>query len=252
MLGVTVRWLTASLDRPARSFVEVSSYWTALTGSSVSPAAGENGEFVTLVPPDGDAYLRLQRTDQGGGSHLDVHVDDLEGFARHAEEAGATRERHADGRAVLRSPAGLPWCVTGYRGQTALPSPQPAGDTGHVHFVDQICIDIPEARFEDECAFWRRVTGWELNESEVRPEYRVLTRPRSCPLRVLLQRCGDDAPARAHLDVSSTDRDAVVAHHSAQGGRVTARFAYWTVLTDPAGLAYCVTDRDPHTGRLRM
>jgi hypothetical protein len=25
---------------------------------------------------------------------------------------------------------------------------------------------------------------------------------------------------------------------------------FWTVLTDPAGLVYCVTDRDPATGRL--
>jgi len=29
-----------------------------------------------------------------------------------------------------------------------------------------------------------------------------------------------------------------------------AREEFWTVLTDPAGLAYCITDRDPATGEL--
>jgi len=33
------------------------------------------------------------------------------------------------------------------------------------------------------------------------------------------------------------------------GGR-GGREEFWTVLTDPAGLAYCITDRDPATGEL--
>jgi hypothetical protein len=29
-----------------------------------------------------------------------------------------------------------------------------------------------------------------------------------------------------------------------------AREGFWTVLTDPAGLPYCITDRDPAAGDL--
>ena len=54
----------------------------------------------------------------------------------------------------------------------------------------------------------------------------------------------------AHLDLGTTDREAETARHLALGASVVAREEFWTVLTDPAGLAYCITDRDPATGEL--
>ena len=40
--------------------------------------------------------------------------------------------------------------------------------------------------------------------------------------------------------------------HVALGATVLAREEFWTVLADPAGLPYCITDRDPATGELAL
>jgi hypothetical protein len=246
-----VRWLTGFIDRPSASFDSAVAFWSAVTGSSLSPPRGEADQFATLIPPDGDPYLRVQRLGDGhGGSHLDVHVDDIMGFARRALAVGAVEQRGYADVVVLRSPAGLPWCVVGHHGARVRPAPQAAGDTGRLHLVDQVCIDIPVSRFDEECAFWSHVTGWKQGQSSLRSEFRFLVRPEGCPLRLLLQRCDDDGPARAHLDFASSDVGHVVAHHVRLGGTVAAVFEHWTVMTDPAGIRYCVTARDPATGRL--
>jgi hypothetical protein len=61
------------------------------------------------------------------------------------------------------------------------------------------------------------------------------------PLRLLLQRV--DGPAGMHLDLACGDRAAEVAWHVSLGARTVAEFERWTTLRDPAGRAYCVTDR---------
>jgi hypothetical protein len=63
-------------------------FWAAVTGSTLPPSRGRSGEFVTVIPSHGDPHLRVQRIDEGpGGSHLDLHVDDV--GARPAREAHA-------------------------------------------------------------------------------------------------------------------------------------------------------------------
>jgi hypothetical protein len=98
------------------------------------------------------------------------------------------------------------------------------------------------------CGFWARVTGWELRRSTLRWEFAYLVRPDWCPLRLLLQRRRDEGPARAHLDLASSDVASAVDHHVRQGASVEAVFEHWTVLSDPAGSPYCITARDPLTG----
>jgi predicted enzyme related to lactoylglutathione lyase len=247
---MVVRWLTAFIDRPSASFDSAARFWSAVTGSTLSPPRGEAGEFASLIPPDGDPYVRVQRVTEGQGtSHLDVHVDDIKAFARRAVAAGADEQDGYD-VVVLRSPAGLPWCVVGHHGERVRPAPQQVGDTGCLHLVDQLCIDIPASRFDEECAFWSKVTTWELRQSSLRREFRFLVRPEGCPIRLLLQRCDDERPARAHLDFASTDAGLVVAHHQRLGATVAEVFDHWTVMTDPSGIPYCVTDRDPTTGTM--
>ncbi len=247
---MTVRWLTAFIDRPAASHDAAARFWSALTASALSPSRGQHGQFATLIPPDGDAYLRAQRLAEGpAGTHLDVHVDDIGASARRAVDAGARQVQAYDDVVVLRSPAGLPWCVVEHHGERSRPPPLPAGDTGELHLVDQICIDIPASRFDEECAFWSRITGWEVRQSSLRSEFRYLVRPDACPLRVLLQRLEEQhGVARAHLDVASTDVEQVVAHHVRLGATIRGLFDHWTVLADPSGVRYCVTARDPRTG----
>jgi hypothetical protein len=119
--------------------------------------------------------------------------------------------------------------------------------------VDQLCIDIPGDRFDEECEFWANLTGWELRSSSVRREFKFLTRPAWSPLRLLLQRRDDaDGPARAHLDFASDEVDGLVRQHETLGASVAGVFDHWTVMNDPAGHAYCITSRDPRTGVLPL
>jgi Glyoxalase-like domain len=128
------------------------------------------------------------------------------------------------------------------------PSLWPGGDRS---LVDQLCLDIPPGAFAVECAFWAALTGWE-RRSGSRPEFESLVRPPGMPLRLLLQRVGDEqvARGRAHLDLACDDVTAERRRHEALGATVVRTMPNWTTLLDPAGLAYCITCRDPGTGTL--
>ncbi|MCW2784344.1 MAG: hypothetical protein JWP74_861 [Marmoricola sp.] len=223
-------WITAFLDVPASRYERTVAFWSAATGSNLSAPRGADGEFATLVPPDGDAYLRVQRVSSGQTRvHLDLHAPD-QSFE------------------VLSSPGGLTWCaVPGEEDTRPLPRLWAAG---HTSLVDQVCLDIPPAAFDAECAYWAARTGWELRETG-RPEFRVLVRPGTMPLRILLQRLDEsDGPVRAHLDLATTDRAAETGRHRDLGAEVLRVRERWTVLRDPGGASYCITDRDPYTGLL--
>ena len=85
-----------------------------------------------------------------------------------------------------------------------------------------------------------------------RPEFAWVRMPGGPrPLDLLLQRLDrEDGPTSAHLDLGTTDRVAETERHVALGARIVAEEEFWTVLADPAGLPYCITDRDPATGEL--
>lgn len=252
---MAVRWLTAFIDRPAVDHQVAARFWSAVTGTTPSPARGDAGQFATLVPAGGDAHLRLQRIADGpGGCHLDVHVDDGDAAAARAVAAGATVVDRLDDVTVLRSPAGLPWCLVGHQGEhvrtAPVPLTPPAG--GPRTLVDQLCIDVPAAGYEAECAFWAALTGWDHHRTG-REELSYLVRPEGMPLRLLLQRLGPDdgrTVASAHLDLACDDVDAAVAAHVALGAEVVRRHPAWTAMADPSGYPYCLTSRDPDTGVL--
>jgi hypothetical protein len=129
--------------------------------------------------------------------------------------------------------------------------PRPASwPGGHTSLVDQICLDIPSRKYDKVCADWAARTSWPLRQLGS-PEFRCLERPPGQPLRVLLQRLGEmDGRVRAHLDIATTDRAAEIARHIALGGKVFHPRPVWTAMTDPHGMVYCITDRDPETGKL--
>lgn len=227
-------WITAFVDVPASRHAVSASFWAGVTGSTLSRPRGADGEFATFLPPDGDAYLRLQRTVSGSaGIHLDLHDPDQDWEPS-------------------RSPGGLPYCLNeGEPGTRPLPRIWAAG---HTSLVDQVCLDVPPSVYDEECDFWAATTGWELVQTP-RAEFRALVRPEEVPLRILLQRLdADPGPGdnhvRAHLDIATSDRDAEVERHRTLGARVETTRAHWTVLRDPGGAAYCITDRDPYTGLL--
>lgn len=247
-----VRWITASVDLPPdRTDIGVA-FWRAVTSTALSSRRGEREEFVTLLPPDGDAYLRVQtvaQREQTARVHLDLHVDDTHTMTRHAAALGAMVACTRGDLVVLTSPGGLPFCICAHDGAAVRPPPLRV-DAGHHSLVDQVCIDIPPRSWPHECGFWRDLTGWEVRPGS-RPEFRYLARPAGMPLRLLLQRLDadpDGGRVRAHLDLACSDVDAEVARHRRLGARIVAVQTSWVVMVDPAGAHYCITGRDPTTG----
>lgn len=221
-------------------------FWCAVTGGSLSPWRAER--FVTILPVDGDAALRLQLTDDGTpGAHLDLHVNEPAVTVAGLVDRGArVLDDTCDDVTVLLSPAGIVFCVVAADDERTRPSPLVVG--GVTSAMDQVCLDIPREHYDAEVRWWEAATGWKSVRGS-RPEFGVLERPPGVALRVLLQRI-DDGPAGIHLDLASSDRAGCVAEHVRRGATRLREGDRWTVLTDPSGRAYCVTDRDPTTGGL--
>jgi predicted enzyme related to lactoylglutathione lyase len=246
-----IEWLTAFLDFPPATVGPASAYWQAVTGYQLSAPRGPAAEFATLLPGQGGAFLRVQRT--GGGSpgcHLDIHATDVRSLTDRALQLGAhpTDQEPVPGLAVLRSPGGLGFCLTREQEFAQRPHPQrwPAGQRS---LLDQLTIDMPAAAVAREMAFWAELTGWPLRDSPG-SEFAALNRPDGMPLRLLLQRLGEPSgPCRAHVDLACDDVPAEVRRHQALGGTVLRVTDIFTTLLDPAGQPYCVTSRNPDTGR---
>lgn len=267
-----IRWTTALLDIPLDTYRDTVDFWCAVTDSRMSSRRGSSGEYQTLLPrePGVDAFLRSQMFDDGPRVHLDLHVsaaaltaerdatlptdrEERRAAARaaaladgrdHALARGASLVHDAGTHVVLTSPGGFVFCLVGDNGETARPGPVGGA------IVDQLCLDVPAPLFESEVTFWESLTGWEASG---RGDLVPLRRPEGQPLRLLLQRLGDDprATVTAHLDLAvGRDRTAVVESHLALGARLVGHGRRWTTLLDPSGLPYCLTDRDPTTGLL--
>ncbi|MEV4640145.1 VOC family protein [Actinoplanes sp. NPDC049548] len=241
----SVRWITGFLDSPSRA---ADGFWQAVTASTLSSRRGPGGEFATLLPGGGDAYLRVQVVGDGlARAHLDLHVEDVPAQARRVVGLGAVVVLDEGDLVVLRSPAGLLFCLVRWHGEAVRPAL--VGSPGGRSVVDQWCLDIPAGSFEAEADFWAAVTGWPRRSGSL-PEFDFLVRPEAMPLRLLLQRIGGPV-AGMHPDLAAEDRLAEVARHEGLGACVVRATPSWTTLSDPVGRLYCVTDRDPVTGRPR-
>jgi hypothetical protein len=238
--------LTAFLDLAPDEHDPGLELWERLTGYERSAARGDDGEFVTLVPPHGDSYLRVQRLGSGPSRvHLDVHVEDPRGSALEALGLGAAMVADERGCLTMTSPGGFLFCLVSH----APPGAPPATSWlyGTRSRVDQVCLDIPPSVFDEEFAFWESLTSWEARPPRPDVEFARLTPPAGQPLQLLLQRLDQDEQAvRAHLDWCATDRDAEVQRQVAGGATFVKRYPRgWTVLTGPDGFTYCVTERSP-------
>lgn len=242
-------WITAYLDYSADHIAVASAFWSGASGFELSEPRGDEEEYWTLLPPAGDDFLDLQRLAEGQDRvHLDLHVDDASTAAARAVDLGAKvlAER---GYVVLASPGGFVFCFVHERAEVVPQAMSWPG--GQRSAIDQVCLDISAEVYDSECEFWRQVTGWQLRSSQTHPEFRRLVPLMDQPLGLLLQRLGAEDGERvigAHLDLAATDRAAETARHVALGATVLDARPSWTVLADPVGAAYCITDRRPQTG----
>ncbi len=237
----SVRWAWILLDTPAEAAPVAWSFWASVTGGSLAPVRGDEGEFSTLLPERGGAWVKLQAVGSGsGGVHLDLDVDDVHAEAARAASCGAVRAGAVgETVVVMRSPGGFTFCLTTYDGESG-----PARE-GLGVVLDQVCLDVPRAAWDAEVAFWEALTGWELRDSD-EPGFAYLVRPHDVAVRVLLQRVDDEhGPVRGHVDLACADRAAETARHLAAGATVVREHHFWTVMSDPSGRVYCLTDRSP-------
>ena len=247
-----IRWMWAFLDRPLPQFDRAAEFWCAVTDADLSPRRGADQEFATFLPrhAEADACLKLQGVSGGGGAHLDLDVDDVARTTRVAIEQHGASLLLRDGRdlAVLRTPGGQLFCVSKWAGHARRP-PTVEHPDGSASRVDQVTFDISPEHFAWEADFWSGLTGWELRPSKL-PEFVRLDVPAELPINILLQRRDTSGPAGAHVDVACSDVDQVRALHESLGASKVADGKAWQVMHDPVGGVYCLTPRDPRTGRL--
>lgn len=237
-------WITAFLDLTPETFDDGVRFWQEVTGYALSEPRGDDGQFATLLPPTGDAHLRVQRY-SGARSriHLDLHVASPRVAADRAVALGA-REIADLGHVVMSSPGGFMFCFVP-EGERK-PAPPVEWPGGHRSQVDQVCLDLPGELHDREIEFWQDVTARELVASTGYAEFHRLRRPPGQRLELLVQRLDEPLhEVRGHLDLATSDRAAETARHQALGATVVVAREGWTVLTDPAGSAYCLTDREP-------
>lgn len=242
---MNVRWTYAFIDRPGALAEGAGTFWAAVTEARPSEPSGEDGEFVTLSVAGADACVGMQRVVSGtGGTHLDFSVDDIPEFVTAARRLGARTVAEHEGWTVLRSPAGHLFCAIPWHGESVRP-PVVRGSR-----LDQVCLDVPPSRYDAEVAFWSGLlAGWSAAPGSL-PEFHVVRPPAGLPVRILLQRIGEDRPVSAHPDLACADIAATRARHEGYGAVCVAEFGHWTVMRDPTGGVYCLTGRHPGTGLL--
>jgi hypothetical protein len=244
----------AFLDLPEEGLDEAVEFWRAVTRTTLSRWRGDRAQFATLVPQDGDAWVKVQRVGGRGGVHVDLDVDVPLAEARgHASSLGAdvvAEVMDDDGRlevVVCRSPGGFLFCLTAW---SPSPSPSARGQVreGQPSLLDQVCLDIPADRYAAEVGFWSALTGWGVQPVDS-PEFERLEWLPGLPVRFLLQRLDDaSGPVRAHVDLACADAPAEVARHVGLGATEVRPGRVWFVLRDPTGHEYCCTTREPRTG----
>jgi len=236
---VRVRWVWVFLDLPSEG-VE---FWRQVTRTELSSWRGERQEFATLLPAEGDPWVKVQRVGGAGGVHVDLDVDVPLAAARdEAVGLGAELVGELDDVVVCRSPGGQAFCLC------AGPAGRRQVREQHGSLLDQVCLDIPRHRYAVEVAFWSALTGWAVVD-DATDEFERLEWPRELPARFLLQRLDErDGPVRAHVDLACADRDAEARRHVRLGAGVVGPGRGWTVMRDPNGTRYCCTGRDPLTG----
>jgi hypothetical protein len=245
---MTVRWVWAFLDLPEEGFAESVEFWRQVSRSRLSPWRGDGRQFATLLPEDGDPWLKVQRVSGPGGVHVDLDIDvPLDEAAAQAESLGARVRQRRGGVVVCESPGGFGFCLADWRHHGA---PRRQVRRRQPSLVDQVCLDIPASRYAGEVAFWSSLTGWAVDKGHP-DEFVRLAWPQGRPVHFLLQRLDEeDGPVRGHLDLAARDRRAEVERHVVLGAQEEGPGRGWTVMSGPAGHRYCITDRSPEVTNL--
>ncbi len=108
----------------------------------------------------------------------------------------------------------------------------------HYSRLSKIVIDVPADVHDEELVFWQGLTGQELTRYERYPEYHGADLP-GRDLGLLVQRIGV-GHSRVHVDIHTDDLAAEVARLEALGAKREFQVHAWWVMSDPAGMLFCV------------
>jgi hypothetical protein len=239
-------WVDCILDTPTELAETTRSFWAAALGWEIGEPWPGHPEFVSLEPPQGESPLHVQVIDGRPRLHVDLTVRDIDAERFRLLGLGATEAARTEDWQVMASPGGLPFCLVRESRGTARPSAVRWLD-GHATNLVQVCIDSPEHLHDDEVAFWRAATGWDLHPSES-PEFAGKCYPEDGPIHFLFQRLGPDddgGQTRAHLDLASDDLPAEVDRLMSLGATLAGPGSGWVALKDPTGMPFCVTAQPP-------
>jgi predicted enzyme related to lactoylglutathione lyase len=100
-------------------------------------------------------------------------------------------------------------------------------------------FDVPPEAFSSEAAFWAGALGVGASVDENEPDY-VEFAGHSSGLQVMVQRIGDHAEPRVHLDIETDDVEAEIRRLERLGATRVEPVKTWWVMRDPAGLLFCV------------
>jgi predicted enzyme related to lactoylglutathione lyase len=112
----------------------------------------------------------------------------------------------------------------------------------HYSRLSKIVIDVPEDVHDQELAFWQGAMGLTLVRYQRHPEYHGADL-HGHDLGLLVQRLGS-GHSRMHVDIHTDDLAAEMARLEALGAKREFQVDTWWVMSDPAGLLFCVIPDD--------
>ena len=99
-------------------------------------------------------------------------------------------------------------------------------------------IDVPPDQHAVQAGFWGRVLGWQVGDPwPGHPELRSFEPPRGASYLHLQE---IEGPPRVHLDLESSEPDALVNRASELGADLVGEHDRWRTLRSPGGLPFCV------------
>jgi hypothetical protein len=113
----------------------------------------------------------------------------------------------------------------------------------HYSRLRKIVIDVPQEVHGSELTFWQAATGQEMIQAERYPEFHGTDAPAQ-EVGLLIQRIGG-GQSRMHVDIHTDDLEAEISRLEALGAKREFQAHEWWVLSDPAGLLFCVIPDEP-------
>jgi hypothetical protein len=87
-------------------------FWSEALGYKIQPPKpGDAGKYITLIGPEDEATIQLQRVDHDSRVHLDIETDDQAAEVARLEKLGAKRVQDFPRWVVLEAPSGHRFCV---------------------------------------------------------------------------------------------------------------------------------------------